>query len=291
MKRIAILAALFAAACGGGGGGGTKTNAAASKTFTYGAAQTGYVPPAGATSALSGALTASTASTGTDAVSAPTGLMAAANAALSTGGSNLPVSATARVQSLLGGARTTALTGSADLPSGVFSPACATVVPGSATFTGCTYKDVYGGTTTIFTLNGSVTAVPGSMDWNLTVTISESTAATATAPATGFDASYASAGHFTATATTAMAHDDSEIHVSLTNGTQSFAAAVAQTADLDVTYTPVASCSTRITGGTFEAKRVWLTRPTGATATDLPDAGVKYTWTGCGTANVQFSVN
>jgi hypothetical protein len=46
-----------------------------------------------------------------------------------------------------------------------------------------------------------------------------------------------------------------------------------------------------VTGGTLEAKRIWVKRPNGATAVSLPDKGAKVTWASCGNATIAISTN
>jgi hypothetical protein len=55
-----------------------------------------------------------------------------------------------------------------------------------------------------------------------------------------------------------------------------------------VTYDKVNAC---VTGGTLEAKRVWVKRPSGESATSLPSKGAKVTWQSCGTGSIAFSTN
>jgi hypothetical protein len=50
------------------------------------------------------------------------------------------------------------------------------------------------------------------------------------------------------------------------------------------------TCMSDITNGSLEAKRVWNTRPAGFTATQLPNVGVKVTWTACGQFTFQTGV-
>jgi hypothetical protein len=55
-----------------------------------------------------------------------------------------------------------------------------------------------------------------------------------------------------------------------------------------VTY--ASTCASSVTGGNFEAKRVWTQVPSEAQGSgDFTNKGVKLTWTGCGTATAQFA--
>jgi len=95
-----------------------------------------------------------------------------------------------------------------------------------------------------------------------------------------------SSGQVVATATTATGSAASEASLTASIAGQTMSAALHESLTFDVTRS--ASCATGVTGGTLEAKRVWITRPAAVPAAELPDAAARVTWTGCGTASVQL---
>jgi hypothetical protein len=64
--------------------------------------------------------------------------------------------------------------------------------------------------------------------------------------------------------------------------------AVSEALLLDLTYS--GTCPEGDLAGTLEAKRVWTQRP-GGSESQLPDQGVKITWTDCGTGTIAHSTN
>jgi hypothetical protein len=269
---IPAILCLAAAGCGGNSDGG---NAAASKTFVYGAPQeqSSSAGATGASEAVSSALTFKTDVSSDAAVSAQSGLYAAAEVALGTaptaGAAMLP-----QLSPLVRSARSRALAtaaGSSTLPSG-----CYTTTPSSVTFSGCKFTE---GTATI-TLDGSISTSADTVTWSYTATLGYSD---------GMAATYKDSGHFTVTATTVKAHDEAEFTARVTTGGKTSTYGIAQAADLDVTYG--ADCSSMITGGSFEAKRVWTQKPSDVSADRFKDKGVKINWTGCGSVTVQLSVS
>jgi hypothetical protein len=92
--------------------------------------------------------------------------------------------------------------------------------------------------------------------------------------------------------TTAKAHQEIALAMTLRAQGQSARIGVAQSADLDATIASPQSCATRVVDGTFEAKRVWTELPAQARdEPELEDRGVKLTWTGCGQATAQFAAD
>lgn len=287
MKRIAILAALFAAACGGGGG--SKANPATTATFNY---STTGSPALGATtasaaSALSALTTfSSTTPDVTGAMNVTGSLFDAADAAL--GGSATFVAPATRVLPLFRQVRGQALFGE---PMGGLPAGCGILAGNTVTFdpTACTVIDnSTPGETVRGSLSGHVTRVSlGAAEWALvlTVTIQSSQGSMAV----GFDDS----GSFNVTGTAAKAHEEAGIHVSLSAPGQSASVGLAQAADLDATLD--GNCATSIVKpSTFEAKRVWTSVPQdlrNQSPADFQNKGVKLVWTGCGTADAYLSTN
>jgi hypothetical protein len=280
-RRILALAACLAAACGGGGG--DHVNPATAKNFTYGAGATAPAP-AGTADALSSALEFQGAPSSSTAQGAPGSLLEAADAAIGSDGLFFfsgKVSALApAVEKARAAALSTPLGGDATFPSG-----CTTVAGGTATFKDCTYRLTTPDGETTVTVNGTATAVPGQVRWDLTVSVGMVSA--------GFTigGTFVDEGDFAITPTTVIATEAAELHVTASGGGQSASVGLAQAARLDVGYADAATCSTRITSGTFEAKRVWMERPRDATGLDFTDRAAKFTWGGCGTGTLQYSVN
>jgi hypothetical protein len=290
-RWLAVIACLGAAACGGGDGG-KGTNPAVAKTFTYGG--TPGAAPAGAAGAASEALaTAAAFSPGGagDPRAVNDTLMAAADAALD-GSVSLaaapvdPLRAVRRVR-----ARAVALVGpvGGELDAdATFPRSCYVVTPGSVTFSGCTVTESTPEGTGRVTLSGTVSGAPGSVAWDLTIGVAMS--GTSDGVAFTAEARYDDAGTFAVTETAAKAHQEVGLGMHVQGNGQSVRIGVAQAADLDATIAPAEACSTRITGGTFEAKRVWTELPAEARQEpEFRDRGVKLTWTGCGTATALFS--
>jgi len=273
-KRVVTLAVLCIAAAGCGGNGG---NAAVSKTFTYGPPSAASAP-AGATDAVSSALSFKTGASADTAMSTQAALLDAANVLLGDPASQ--AAAPTQLPALVRAGRSRAF---AALAAGSSLPAdCYKVTANSVTFTNCKFTDS-SDTTTSITVDGSISTSADTVTWNYTMKLAFSdTSASMTA-------TYKDSGTFTVTATTAKGHDEADVSVSVTANGQSMTFGLAQAAELDVTHS--ADCSTVITGGTFEVKRVWTQKPSNASGDVFKDRGVKFNWTGCGSATVQFSVS
>ncbi|OFX21977.1 MAG: hypothetical protein A2V77_13025 [Anaeromyxobacter sp. RBG_16_69_14] len=277
-KRMAIPAilCLAAAGCGGNSDGG---NAAASKSFDYGPAQATEAPE-GAADAVSSALTFKSGVSSDTAVSAQSSLYSAAAEAL--GGDSIPTAAMPpQLSPLVRSARSRALAtaaGSSTLPSD-----CYTATTSSVTFSGCKFTDTSDGSTVSVTLDGSVSMSSDTLTWSYTMTMDFSDASNSVA------ATYKDSGNFTVTATTAKAHDEAEFTAKVTTGGKTSTFGIAQAADLDVTHGT--DCASTITGGSFEAKRVWTQKPSNVSDDLVKDKAVKINWTGCGSATMQLSVS
>ncbi|HET9555040.1 MAG TPA: hypothetical protein VFP50_18890 [Anaeromyxobacteraceae bacterium] len=288
MKRLGILTTCaLLAACGGSG---TRSNAAAGKTFSYSA-------PVTATAAETAALDAQVASAATlngslDASTAPNAVgmadfSGATDALLPQGATlrvALPKSVSAPLPRL---ALSVAATSGFDLPQCVSVNATGT--SGTITFSNCavtsTTTDTYTNvtTTTKVTLSGTVhSAAPGSLDWDLTAGVSMTDS-----QGVALSGSAHQHGDLTVTSTTIKGSMLAETALTMTAPGGSISAAVDESLTVDVTYT--AGPPECVTGGTLEAKRVWVQRPQGATAAQLPDQAAKITWTGCGTGEIAFS--
>jgi hypothetical protein len=88
-----------------------------------------------------------------------------------------------------------------------------------------------------------------------------------------------------ATTTTAVGSVTSEIALTVTAGGQTVSAALDESLAFDVTRS--ATCASGVTAGSLEAKRVWVSRPAGVPASQLPDEAARVEWSGCGTATVR----
>lgn len=176
--------------------------------------------------------------------------------------------------------------------AGFDNPSCATATPTSITFASCTKTvdetDVDGTVShTVATVNGSMsyTAATNTAAWDLTL----GATVTATGPSAGNGSfSIHMAGSIAVGTTAIVGHMGTELALSATISGRSVTVGVDESVDLDLTYADAATCATRVTGGTLEAKRVWTARPTGVSTAQLPDAAAKVTWTGCGQATVQY---
>lgn len=178
--------------------------------------------------------------------------------------------------------------------SGFDNPDCIQTSPTSVTLTRCTMTldevSPEGTLHVVVTAGGSVAYVAATrtLSWNLAVSESLQITGTQTGSASG---SVHMAGSLAVTETTIVGDMATEMRLSASAGGQSMSVAVDESVDLDLTYADAATCATRITGGTVEAKRVWTARPPGATPADLPDAGAKVTWTACGAATIQLGTH
>lgn len=168
-------------------------------------------------------------------------------------------------------------------------PACATITSGKVTFSGCrvTVSQSSGGTTTSgsVTVDGevSLSADRQTLTWGLTYGIGLTM--TGSSPLT-MSGTLHSAGRVVATPTTAVGAITSEVSLTVSAGGQTVSAALDESLAFDVTRSD--TCSSGVTGGTLEARRVWTSRPAGVPAAQLPDEAARVEWTGCGTATVRL---
>lgn len=265
------LAALLGAC---GGSSAPRENSAATAAFAYPyAPQTATPEQAGAMGATVAGIQAFQASpdaaTGLGAVDAP-----AVTSALLQGGS---------IGSFSPGAVGAGSGAAFDVP------ACVSVSSGKVTFSGCrvTISETSGGTTLggSVTVNGDValSADRQTLTWDLTYGVVLNATGTS---ALAMNGAMHSAGNVVATATTAVGSATSELSLTVSAGGQTASAAMDESLAFNLTRSD--ACASGVTGGTLEAKRVWASRPAGATAADLPDEAAKVTWSGCGVATVQL---
>jgi hypothetical protein len=292
-KQIALLAVIVAgAACGGGGGKGE--NPAVARTFNYNTpGQVSSSATAAVSQSLASAASFDTAAGPDVAMNVNGSLFEAANEALG-GGSFFGIAEVDEAPALRS-LRTRALglvTPIGDASGTLQPPGCITLDPAAKkiTYRGCTITESSVDMTTTVTIDGTITGATGSVTWDLRLGIHGA--------ATGItlDAAYTESGTFAVTATTAKAHQQLAFSVTARGNGQSATLAMAQAVDLDVTHAPVSACATRITGGTFEAKRVWTAVPSElrndpVDGPNYRDRGVKITWAPntCGQATVLFS--
>ena len=160
---------------------------------------------------------------------------------------------------------------------GQFNSACATVTSTSVTFSNCT--DTESGLTTTF--NGSISVAAGAVTWGLTLTLS------GTQDSTTVNLNMHLSGKMTVTATKVTGNSLTEFSGSASANGQSVSFGLDNAAIVDLTYQ--SSPNFCVTAGSVEVKRVWTTKPSGASGSAYADAGVKLTWTGCGAFTVAHS--
>ncbi|TMA28164.1 MAG: hypothetical protein E6J78_07245 [Deltaproteobacteria bacterium] len=259
-------AAMFLAACGGGG------NAALSRNFAYGSAQT---PTSSDQTAASTATTnLSAASSFSSSPSATSGAsvvdFAMVLGSLAFGSSGVPVRLPGDVTI------SSALRSAADLSS------CGTVSGNTVTFNNCT--DSSAGTS--ITINGSITATANSVTWNISGSFS-GTETSSTGQTINFNFNLHEAGSLTVTSTKVTGNATADFGGSVSSQGQTINFGIATAALVDVTYqggqTPC------ITSGSVEVKRVWTQRPAAASGAQYDDVGVKLVWSACNTFTVAHS--
>ena len=259
----------------GGCGGSDKPreNSAASASFVYGTPQMATSDQAGAMSATVSSIDAFRAAPGTGAGLGATDGASVSGAFLQGG----PIGTFSPAE--------VGVTSSAAFDV----PACAVVTSGKVTFNGCsvTVSQSSGGTSTSgsVTVTGevSLSADRQTLTWDLTYGVA--LAMSGTSPLT-MSGTLHSAGRVVATPTTAVGAITSEIALTVSAGGQTVSAAVDESLAFDVTRSD--GCASGVTGGTLEARRVWASRPSGASPAQLPDAAARVEWTGCGAATVRL---
>lgn len=246
---LASLALVTSLACGGNG-----TNAALSRTFSYGSPQPATGAESSAATSAQASLSSAASFSATPSASSAAAVLGFAavlsDAALGSSGFAMPR-----------GGPSGALRQAAD-----FS-ACTTVVGDTVTFTNCSDSS----TGFAMNLNGSITASAGKVSWSIAGSFSGSQNGET------FNIDIHEAGSFTITATqvTGSATYDIGGSISAQGASASFGLSAATIVDLTYQTSP-GFC---VTSGTVEVKRVWTAKPQGASG--LADAGVKIAWSAC----------
>jgi hypothetical protein len=177
------------------------------------------------------------------------------------------------------------------IDTGGMDPACVTVTPTAATWTGCVMSmsdvdpvtgDSLDMTATIAGTMG-FNAATGTTTWNIGETMAMTM--TSDGQAVSVNGTMRLEGSITATATTLRGHSGSSVSATSAFMGMSAAEAYTTTLDLDVGYLadpldPVNPFC--LSGGKLTVEQVWSRRPTGSTPADLPDQGWRFEWTGCG---------
>jgi hypothetical protein len=162
------------------------------------------------------------------------------------------------------------------------NPACVVATPTSVTLSGCRVEVVDVDSTITTVVSGSLKVpAPGSLVWDLTARVTMVNAEVS------MTVTAHQSGDWTVTDTTIQGAQRAETGVTARFPTGTASASMHESLDVDVTYDQGPPAC--IDGGTLELKRVWVQRPPGASAADLPDAAALVTWTGCGAGTVAFS--
>lgn len=91
------------------------------------------------------------------------------------------------------------------------------------------------------------------------------------------------AGSFTVGAGTIVGQSATSVDMTIRTGGYAVSAGVRTSLDVDLAFQADPFC---VTSGTLTLEQVWTRRPAGVTGADLPDAGWKFEWTGCGVVTV-----
>jgi hypothetical protein len=263
IKISAAFSIALAAACGGSAGG----NAALSKSFSYGAPTT---PTSSETAAASSAQTnlADTKSFS----SAPSGAKGAAIvsfadslAILALGGAAIPMRgpSSSDIQR--------AMRNAMDVST------CTTSTATSVTFNNCQITE--SGFT--ITLNGNISVAGNSVTWAITGGFS------GTSSGYTVNVVHHQSGTLALTDTSVKGNAVSDFSGSVSGSGQNTNFGLATAVVIDVTYQSAPTVC--VTAGSVEVKRVWTTKPNGATGPDFADLGVKLTWTGCNAVQISHS--
>jgi len=282
---IAVTLCALLAACGGGDDGG---NAAVGKTFTYGEG-TELAPSSPAALAaqehVAGALSLE-GSTAPDAAYGFADIQGAMDALFDgiylgalRQASPAPAMALAAVR------RAASNQQGSLVDSPAFDETCVVTTDTSVTFKGCTTTESEGGESITATLDGSfsLSADHRTLTWALSVRGSLSSYEGSVS------ISYDYSGEITVTESTIRGNLLAQLGVSGTVDGHSDGIGMAVAILVDVTYAD--TCTTLVTGGTYEGKLVWTRRPSGYSAEELPNQGVLITWESCGNGSIAFSTN
>ncbi|BDG02676.1 hypothetical protein [Anaeromyxobacter oryzae] len=164
-----------------------------------------------------------------------------------------------------------------------FDASCITVIPGKITYNHCSE------TSTVTSTDGTTETITASIDGSVTRTVAVGTASASwdisvratmtTSDPMRIDVTNHYTGGLQLTATTLAGNSRSDVTLDASAQGMNVSAAYSTLADYDLDFATGPFC---VTGGTLELRRVWSKRPTGATATDLPNQAVLFTWNGCG---------
>ena len=281
-RRTATATVVFLLATACGGTSSSHGNAAASKTFTYGAATTATAAQA---AALQGSVTGATAVQAAPGATAAEGLAdfsGVTDALLGSSGASLAAAGAspALVRAVASRAAVTAAT---TTTGGFDNPSCAVVTATGVTMRGCTITIVNGTTTEKISADGSMTLSNSNqtLTWDLSVGVN----LVDTAMGLAETVSAHESGTLTVTATTIKGSMLAELDAAASYAGQTQSMGVDESLTIDVTYDP--ACLTGgVTGGTIEAKRVWTVLPAGATGPQYQNVAAKVEWTGCGVATI-----
>ncbi len=282
MRKLVLAGILTVLACGGSNNGGNNNNnnngtgTPGLKTFSYGASQTPTTAQKNASNTaqtqMNNAVKATVNNQIASAASLPSladslagalpGLLAPAPADPSMLAVPDPAAIAAEGISML--ARH-----SAGLTQG-----CYTFTSSSITYNAC----VISGSGFSETLNGNLSTNGGTITWNLTVVYSYS------AQNVTSNGTYSWSGPVTVTATTITGQGRSAFTGHVVSGSTTYDYQYTAGFDLNLTYQTTPSFC--INGGTLEIRRT-LNATSNATTIPVHDAGIKFTWTGCGAVTVQ----
>lgn len=259
MKLLAAASLGLLAACGGSG-----SNAALSRSFTYGAATAPTTQESSAASSAQG------------------------NLALTTGFSSAPDAskgfaiigfADALATAALGDAAVPGRGPSADQINHAVRTAtdfstCAAVTASSVTFNNCQIIE----SNFTITLNGSVSVSANTVSWAITGGFS------GTENGATINVVNHQSGSLALGAGTIAGNATSDFNGSFSGQGQNINFGLATAVLLNLTYQ--SSPNYCVTGGTAEVKRVWTNKPSGASGAQFIDGAVKFTWTGCNAVQV-----
>jgi hypothetical protein len=294
MKKVFLAVSILAAA-GCGGGGGPSFVDPASVKFSYGPS----------TAVGTGTPEADAATAGTNGAGAADGLSQASDDPQAQSLASLPNDlatavfpdpsgvATAQARARAALSRRAASFASGDLvaaSAGFDDPGCVTLSLLAVKYDHCVYTDAANGT--VITIDGTFSRTVGAdtvdLQWNatagfrLTAAVQNGTIVMAASSHLQGDVTVTLAG---ADLVTIIGAAKSDVAASVSGPGLSESEAYTNSADVDLDYQPSLQC---VTGGTLELKRLWAQRPSGATAAQLPDLGVKFEWTGCNVATVSW---